>query len=360
MTAPADGADRGLVVITGANGIIGYACVVYAVQVGYRVRCVVRRSSAIETIKSAPSVQSYLHCIDYTIVPDNTIEGAYDEALEDAQYVVHIAGAWPMPHLHPDNDIYYPFIESTKNLVKAAEKAGTIKRVVFTQAGAGLVDSEDGDTLGTCMDQQVEVSKTSLEYKPPLKSPHNAYTAAKAQCMDYLAHTQVTGQLGFSIVQIIPGTVIGPSEFCDTAEEALAHMDRQTKALLFDDVPPRYAFGFVHVQDCAKIHIEALDEEKVKSEDLPKWFVAAGTVEEGIDATQLWNAAADMIEKEFGDEVNTGLFKVGRTKVPINAPFRADSQLTEELLLGGGRIRGLEESVREVARWYVGLKGNEI
>ncbi|CAE7188441.1 NAD-binding-10 multi-domain protein [Pyrenophora teres f. teres] len=363
MTAPADGADRGLVVITGANGTIGYACVLYALQVGYRVRCVVRRSSAIETFKSAPSVQSYLHRIEYAIVPDNILEDAYDEALKGAQYVVHIAGAWPMPHLHPDNDIYYPFIQSTKNLVMAAEKAGTIKRVVFTQAGAGLVDSEDGDTLGTRMDrvlnEQVEVSRTSLEYRPPLKSPHNAYTAAKAQCMDYLAHVQATGQLSFSITQIIPGTVIGPSEFCNKAEEARAHMDRQSKALLFNDAPPRYAFGFVHVQDCAKIHIEALDEEKVKSEDLPKWFVAAGTVEEGTDVTKLWNAAADIIEKEFGNEVNTGLFQVGRTKVPINAPFRVDSQMTEKLLLGGEKTRGLEESVCEVARWYVGLKRKE-
>lgn len=113
----------------------------------------VRRSSAIETIKLGPSVQPYLHHIESAIVPDNTKEGAYDEALAGAQYVVHIAGAWPMPHLHPDNDIYYPFIQSTKYLIKAAEKAGTVKRIVFTQAGAGLVDSEDGDTLGTRMDR---------------------------------------------------------------------------------------------------------------------------------------------------------------------------------------------------------------
>ncbi len=56
-------------------------------------------------------------------------------------------------HLHPDNDIYYPFIKSMENMLQAAEKSGTVKRVVFTQAAAGLVDAEDGDTLGTRMDQ---------------------------------------------------------------------------------------------------------------------------------------------------------------------------------------------------------------
>jgi nucleoside-diphosphate-sugar epimerase len=177
--------------------------------------------------------------------------------------------------------------------------------------------------------------------------------------MMYLADLQVSAKLPFSIAQVIPGTVIGPSEFCQASTEAYAHLDRQSKALLFDDVAPRYAFGFVHVQDCAKVHIEALDEEKVKSEDLPTWFIAAGTIEEGLDGEKIWNAAADMVEREFSSQVKTGLFKVGRGKVPINMPFRADSRLTEKMLLQGDRIRGLEESVKEVAQWYINLREKE-
>jgi hypothetical protein len=56
-------------------------------------------------------------------------------------------------HLHPDDQIYYPFIKSTKNVVQSAEKSGTVKRIVFTQAGAGLIDSEVGDTYGNNMEQ---------------------------------------------------------------------------------------------------------------------------------------------------------------------------------------------------------------
>ncbi|KAF1937042.1 3-beta hydroxysteroid dehydrogenase/isomerase family protein [Clathrospora elynae] len=356
--------DRGLVAITGANGTIGYACVVYALNTGYRVRCIVRREDAITTIKSGPSVQRYLDRIEYAIVPDNAIERAYDDVITGVKYVVHIAGAWPLPHLHPDHDIYYPFLKSTKALISAAKKSGTIRRLVFTQAGAGLIDSEDGDTLGNrmekVMNEHVPVSKTSLSYTPPLISPHNAYTSAKAQCMTYLNSLRIDKSTPFSIAQVIPGTVIGPSEFATTAAQALAHMDRQTKALLFDDMKPRYAFGFVHVQDCARVHIEALNESKVKSDDLPPWFVAAGTVEEGMHGAGLWNSAADMVEGGFAKEVEDGVFKIGRAKVPINMPFRVDSRETERMLLGGDRIRGLEESVREVAVWYVGLRGKEV
>ena len=58
-----------------------------------------------------------------------------------------------MPNLDPDKDIYWPYINSTKGLIEAGKKSQTVKRMVFTQAGAGLVDSEDGDTLGRRMDR---------------------------------------------------------------------------------------------------------------------------------------------------------------------------------------------------------------
>jgi hypothetical protein len=130
------------------------------------VRAIVRRPSAIDLIKSGPSIQPYIHLLSYAIVPDNTIPNAYDEALAGVDYVIHIAGAWPMPHLHPDDDIYYPFITSTKSLISAATKSETVKRIVFTQAGAGLVDAEDGDTLGNNMSRVLNGTFPSLFPSP--------------------------------------------------------------------------------------------------------------------------------------------------------------------------------------------------
>ncbi|KAF2624762.1 NAD(P)-binding protein [Macroventuria anomochaeta] len=346
----------GLVAITGANGTIGYACVAYALKIGYRVRCIVRRESAIATIKSDPSVQLYLDRLDYAVVPDNAIEGAYDEAFTGVKYVVHIAGVWPLPTLHPDIEIYHPFIQSMKNVLSSAKSSGTVKRIVFTQAGAGLVDSEVGNTYGRGMakvlDEHVKVNAESLTYQPPLTSSHQAYCAAKAQCMDYLDQLRASNIMPFSIVQVIPGTVIGTSEFVKTAEEAKKHMDRQTRALIFDDNTPQYAFGFVHVEDCARVHVEALNEQKVKDEDVPPRFVAAATTEEGLDGNQVWNKAVRMVESEFAAGIERGVFEVGRERTPINMPYRVNSRMTERMLFGGEAIRGLEESVREVAGWY--------
>jgi nucleoside-diphosphate-sugar epimerase len=139
--------------ITGANGTIGYASLLYALQKGYRVRCIVRREDAIAAIRSGPSLKPYADRVAFAVVPDNTASGAYEAALAGVQYVVHIAGVWPKPNYHPDEEIYHPFVKSMENILSAAEAAGTVRRIVFTQAGAALVNPNDGDTLGTAMRQ---------------------------------------------------------------------------------------------------------------------------------------------------------------------------------------------------------------
>jgi nucleoside-diphosphate-sugar epimerase len=174
--------------------------------------------------------------------------------------------------------------------------------------------------------------------------------------MTYLNNLRIENSKQFSIVQVIPGTVVGPSEFATTAAQAFAHMDRHSRALLFDEFKHKYAFGFVHVNDCAKVHIEALDEQKVKSEDVPPWFIAAGSSDDGCDGEMLWSKAADMVEREFSREVEEGVFKLGRGRTPINMPYRVDATLTENMLLGSERIRGLEDCIRDIAQWYVELK----
>lgn len=83
--------------VTGANGTIGTACVEYALAHNYRVRCIVRRPEAFNSIVALPSVQPYLSNLSHVVVSDNAAPDAYDDALAGTRYVVHIAGVWPLP-----------------------------------------------------------------------------------------------------------------------------------------------------------------------------------------------------------------------------------------------------------------------
>lgn len=49
-----------------------------------------------------------------------------------------------------------------ENILSAAERSGTVKRIVFTQAGAGLVNPDDGDTLGTRMEEVLDGNSLSF------------------------------------------------------------------------------------------------------------------------------------------------------------------------------------------------------
>jgi hypothetical protein len=55
-------------------------------------------------------------------------------------------------------------MHSMNNIVSAAEKVGTVKRIVFTQAGAGLVDPEEGDTLGRRMGSVLNGIRSSITH----------------------------------------------------------------------------------------------------------------------------------------------------------------------------------------------------
>ncbi|KAF2277951.1 NAD(P)-binding protein [Westerdykella ornata] len=353
--------DRGLVAITGTNGTIGYACTLQAAQAGYRVRCIVRRDAAIEYIQRGPTLQQFVDRVDFAVVPDNTAPGAYDEALQGAKYVIHVAGVWPKPNYHPDNEVYYPFVKSMENVISAAKNSGTVRRVVFTQAGAALVNPDDGDTLGTRMEkvlnETVDVDANSASLRPPLASAHHAYCAAKAHCMKHLE--AIKSKLPFDIVQIIPGTVIGGSELHSSASEAYAQMDRMSRAILFDDVRPRYAFGFVDVNDCAAVHVGSLDEKALPTEEIPRWLIAAATTEKGKTINEVWREVGEAVERHFPKEVEQGVFRLGKHNIPINMPYRVDSGWTQSRLLERRRFKSFEDCVLHVAKCYLDLRARD-
>lgn len=55
----------------------------------------VRSQKSVASIKAAPSVQPYLKDLEFAIVQDIVKEGAYDRALQNVVYVLHIASSLP-------------------------------------------------------------------------------------------------------------------------------------------------------------------------------------------------------------------------------------------------------------------------
>jgi nucleoside-diphosphate-sugar epimerase len=82
-----------LVLITGANGHIGFRTLVTALEHGYQVRAAIRSESKKYAIISAPSIIALNPGprLSFIVVPDVTVDDAYGQAIKGAVYVIHLA-----------------------------------------------------------------------------------------------------------------------------------------------------------------------------------------------------------------------------------------------------------------------------
>jgi len=84
--------SKKLVLITGATGQIGFRALVLALQHGYKARVALRKpEQQAEKLKKTASLQKFQDDVEFVHVPDITADGAYDEVIKGADFVLHIA-----------------------------------------------------------------------------------------------------------------------------------------------------------------------------------------------------------------------------------------------------------------------------
>ena len=92
-----------LVLLTGATGLIGFRVLIFCLRKGYRVRVALRALAKKAQILSTPSVRDLGTETNLTFVeiPDISIPRAFDEALQDVDYVIHVAA--PIASANPSS-----------------------------------------------------------------------------------------------------------------------------------------------------------------------------------------------------------------------------------------------------------------
>jgi nucleoside-diphosphate-sugar epimerase len=123
--------------ITGGTGFIGSQVTAHSLALGYNVRLSVRKAAQIDKLRGVFSKNAAQ--LDFVIIPDLTQEGAYDQALQNVDYIFHIAS--PMPFTGDDFKTTYlaPAVQGTTGLLDAAEKVETVKRVVIVSSVVALI-----------------------------------------------------------------------------------------------------------------------------------------------------------------------------------------------------------------------------
>ena len=239
-----------------------------------------------DKIKKGPSMQPYLSsgALTFIVVSDFNKPDAFIEPAKGCDYIVHVAS--PLPTL-VDEDLVEPALAATRAIIAAAEATPSVKRIVTTSSTSGirlfgreLKDDPVNIAIATGKDEHIPplTADTQVPTQPPLPAgaaPTERYNASKIAAINWLREYNATRKSAtFSIINIMPGWVLGPEELTFSKADALQGSN-YVLAWLFQDFSLAPLMGLpegtdtpllaetVHLDDVAEGHVKALNIEKV-------------------------------------------------------------------------------------------------
>jgi len=330
----------GLILLTGSTGHIGYRTLVEALSAGYQVRAAVRRESSITEIKATKSIQPYLSNLSFIIVEDITKDGAFDDAVKDAKYIIHIASPLARPSDDPDTTIIQPAIHGTLSILYSALKQPSVERVVITasQAAVTPLTAYGGEDRGVITPSHSVPSDTLPKQYP---NYFVAYAVSKILAYNHTVDFMEKEKPNFTVINVMPTFVVGKNELATTPQAVNAGSNSLALNVLLGVQNPAGLTGdTVHVDDVAKVHIAALDPKVEGSRNF-------GANSHGLEGIK-WNDAIDIVKNHFPKEVENGVFPLGGSQ-PAH-PLAFDASETEQVF--GFKFKSFEDQIVSLAGWY--------
>lgn len=337
-----------LVLITGATGHIGFRTLAKALEAGYRARVTSRSLASAEKLKDLPSIKPYADAVEPHEIPDFLADGAFDEAVNGVEYVLHLASPLPddthVGQFDLDGAYIEPAIQGTVSMLKASSKSPTVKRVVIT-ASINILAPKEGKTIVGPEDFAKAPSRADMQ-----SNPWVAYQGSEVLGHEAAEKYTADHKPKYDVIYILPAYVQGRNETIKTAQKLYDGPSSNHTMVQYvmgkkNETPrPR---NFVHVDDVAAVEVAALSSSKVSNGE--HFVVSAPPIEsyKEIDA---------VVKKLFPEEVSSGMLPLGGEQVPRGGVF--DTSSTIEKL--GIEIQGLQAMVESLIGQYVELLKTEM
>ncbi|KAK9234302.1 hypothetical protein V1525DRAFT_413527 [Lipomyces kononenkoae] len=341
-----------LIFITGGSGHIGYRVILYALASGYRVRAAVRSKDRAEKIVSSPSIKALGvdndkdERLQFVEVPDLSSEDAYDEAIKDAQYAIHVASPITASYKEGDDLVSHfmePALTGTMNLLKAAQKAGSVRRVVVTSSVVAIIPWQSF-TSGTSAEIFNEKNRISTP-EGPFSNTFEAYAAGKTAALNKAEAWLHSEKPSLELIHVFPGFVIGPNELVTNVKDALYGTNRSVLGPILGEDGGRKPSSSIHVSDVAMAHVLALSPH-INSHTNSGFILSS----EGLRGTR-WEESLQLAKQYFPNEVEQGILPTAGTVGTL--PVKIDASQTEKVL--GLKLRSFEEQVKDILSYYVQL-----
>lgn len=332
-----------LVLITGATGFIGFRVLRSALEHGYSVRVAVRSEAKGNTLKSNPVLKAMGKDsqISFITVPDFVAPGAFDDAVKDVKYVLHVASPIPpaeevAPEKHEQFYIA-PAVQGTLGVFESARKSGSVKRIVVTSSAVAIIP------ISALMDGSGDEVFTAESRVDNMAAPYpSAYVASKIAALNAAESWIKKEQPAFDAIYIHPPYVLGRDDLVTRTSDYFGGTNKLVLDLVLGKVEESPRPGStVHVDDVALVHVLALDE-KIKGNQSFVTDTPGGIV---------WEDVNNIVAQRFPDAVKSGILPNSGSVATFRVYF--DVEKTEKTF--AIKLQGFETQVVSVVRHYVEL-----
>lgn len=196
------------ILLTGASGSLGAMILEKLIEGGYQVNVVLRsfaKSKAFYEEKYSKSVSA--GDLTFTEIPDLATPGTFDEPLSKAYAFIHVAT--PIGYSDFENTVFKPAKAITENILSAATKSTTLKRIVFTGSVAAAAKFPDVLFAGKTISNK---DFNDITFEQALEDPFNSYqyskTKAEQQVWKFIEEEKPKFDVIFHLAPAITGRTI--------------------------------------------------------------------------------------------------------------------------------------------------------
>lgn len=272
-----------LVLFTGATGFVGFATLVETLRHGYKVRAAVRSEQKAEIVRSHPILKDIKRDqLQFIIVPDFLVEDAFDAAVKGVKFIIHIASPIPSAEMTGEDDLdalmIEPAIQATLGVLRSAQKANTVQRVVVTNSAVGLIP----------FTVIAGIEKTDTRFGPehrcdPVPSPYMnntqvAYMASKVLALKRAEEFIKSERPSFDVIHIHPSVVLGRDELVTTSKALDSGSNTYALSLVLGRRDENaFPATVTHIDTVASAHVRALESDVPGNQS----FLVSSTGDEG-------------------------------------------------------------------------------
>lgn len=246
------------VLVTGASGYIGKHITLQLLNQGYEVRASVRnlaksaevRDAVLPHLFDSSRLDTRLTFVELDLERDS----GWDAALKDIDVLMHTASPFPLASPKDEDKLIRPAVDGTLRALKAAKSSG-VKRVILTSSVAAIYGCE----LPAGTSEYDETMWTDVNHPVGRGAYTKSKTLAEKAAWDFIKSNAPE----IALTTINPVLVLG-APLDKNYGSSILLVERILKGS--DPMLPDLKFAIVDIRDVAKMHVDAIENNKTKGE----------------------------------------------------------------------------------------------